>query len=160
MVYQDAAHDLCGYGKKMCAALPVDVWHVDQPQIGFIDRGGSLQRMAGTLDAHIAARKTAQFFIPERHQAIKRLPIALTPADEELNDFAWRRLHHSLDRGSADGAHHSRTLVHGRSLEILQTAIRLITGVGQSAPAITAEPGHSPRIGELDNVIASIGAAP
>jgi hypothetical protein len=74
MVYQDTAHDLCGDGEKMCAALPVDIVHVNQLQIGFIDKGGSLQRMAGTLDAHITTREAAQFLIHERHQPYRAPP--------------------------------------------------------------------------------------
>src|SRR5215475_451876 len=56
VVHQDAPHQLRSDPEEVRPVLPVDTLLFDQPQVGFVDQGRGLQRVAGTLPPHVAAR--------------------------------------------------------------------------------------------------------
>ena len=70
----------------MRAVLPVHLLDVDQPDVGFVDEGGRLQRVAGALVRHVPARHAAELFMDERYQLLQRGLITTAPVDEQPGD--------------------------------------------------------------------------
>jgi len=68
MVNQDAPHQLCGHAKEMCPALPVHRLLLHQLQISLMHQRGSLQRVVGSLVAHITSRQSPQLVVHHRDQ--------------------------------------------------------------------------------------------
>ena len=69
IVDEDATHDLRGDAEEVGAILPGGGALVDQPQIGFVDKAGRLQRVIRAFSLQISAGELAQFFVDQRHQA-------------------------------------------------------------------------------------------
>ena len=63
----------------MRAILPLDLLDFDQPEIRLIDQRGSLERVAGTLVAHMAPGQAAQFSMDEGQQAVERRHLTPPP---------------------------------------------------------------------------------
>ena len=68
--HQDSSHRLGGGGEKVPATVELLV--SDQPQIGFMDQGGGVERVAGGLGCHLrggqacAARRRREGAVPRR----------------------------------------------------------------------------------------------
>ena len=58
MVHQNPPHQLRGNREEVCAILPAHALVVDEAQVSFIDQGGCLQGVAGTLPAHVVLGQT------------------------------------------------------------------------------------------------------
>ena len=66
VVNQNLAHRSCGHGEKMSPVLPAWIGLVGQSQISLADQRRRLQRVIGTLPAHIAMGEASEFFVDER----------------------------------------------------------------------------------------------
>ena len=60
---QDTPHQLRADSEKMCSVLPVDIPDIDQTQIDFVDKSGSLKRVIGSLGSHVTPRQAVQLFV-------------------------------------------------------------------------------------------------
>ena len=94
MVYQNAAHELCGNAVKLCAVLPPWRLLVDQLQICLINQRRRLQRMVPALVPQIVARQPAQLALDQGYQLIESLLIAVAPTGQELG-YGCLRFHFS-----------------------------------------------------------------
>src|SRR5262249_38710113 len=63
MVHQNASHKLCGYGKKLAAALPLGMALRGQLDVGLMYQRGRLQGVVGTLLAQATRRQAVQFVV-------------------------------------------------------------------------------------------------
>jgi hypothetical protein len=59
---------------------------IDQTDIGFMDQGRGLKRVARSLVAQIAAGQPAQFCVYERHRLVDRRLIPLTASPKQFTD--------------------------------------------------------------------------
>jgi hypothetical protein len=82
MVNQDVSHHLRADGEEVGAVLPVESLLTGEFQIRLVDQCGRLQRMTGTLLAHLALRDTAEFGVYEREEFVERRPVAFSPIGE------------------------------------------------------------------------------
>src|SRR5439155_9000241 len=90
MVNHDAPHQLSGRRDKVGSALPDRLHIIDQPQVGFVENGGGLQRVASALPAHVMMREPVQFGLHQREQLLHRSLICTTPVAEQLGDLLSR----------------------------------------------------------------------
>jgi hypothetical protein len=63
VVDEDAARDLCGDGQEVSPVLPAHPTLANKPQVGFIDKGGGLQRMPWFFAADVAVGESVQPFL-------------------------------------------------------------------------------------------------
>jgi hypothetical protein len=75
VVDQDLAHDVRRHPHEMRAAVVIGLILPYEPGIGFVDQGGRLQSVAGTLIPHVAPRQPSQFGVHQRYQTIKSVLI-------------------------------------------------------------------------------------
>jgi hypothetical protein len=59
--------------------MPVDLFLIGQPQVGFMHQRSALERNAGRLMLKTPLRKHAQFVIDDGDQALQGVPISSTP---------------------------------------------------------------------------------
>jgi hypothetical protein len=85
-IYQNAPHEAGGHRKEMRAILPLDLFDFDEPEVRLIDQRGRLERVAGTLVAHMAPCQPAQFGVDQREQAVERRHLTLPPG---LQQSGW-----------------------------------------------------------------------
>ena len=52
---------------------------VDQPQVGFIEKRGGLQRVTGAVPAHVMVRQPVQFGLHQRDQLPERSFVTASP---------------------------------------------------------------------------------
>jgi hypothetical protein len=71
----------------LCAVPPLYFRYIDQPQIDFVDQGGSLKRVVPPFAYHVAASHAAQFIVNLLGQLIERGRIADRPSFEQIGDF-------------------------------------------------------------------------
>ena len=90
MVNHDAPHQLRGRRDKVASALPDRLRIIDQPQIGFVENGGGLQGVAGTLPAHVMVGEPVQFGLHQREQLLQRSLVSAAPVAEQLGDLLSR----------------------------------------------------------------------
>src|SRR4029078_8674886 len=84
VIYEYAPHSLRGHRIKVSAILPAHAPVFDQPHVRFVDQGRGLQRMAGTLAAHVVSSESPHLLIDEGHQVVERGLISVSPLDEQL----------------------------------------------------------------------------
>jgi hypothetical protein len=65
MVTHDA-RQLRSHRDKMAPALPDRCRIIDQPQLGFVKKGGGLQGLAGAFPAHVMVGEPMQFGLYQR----------------------------------------------------------------------------------------------
>ncbi len=80
VVDQDAADHLAADGEEMGAVLPLDFRVLDKAEEGFVDQGGTLERMIGWLPCHVSLGEPAEFSVDERSKGIESGRIAAAPA--------------------------------------------------------------------------------
>jgi hypothetical protein len=85
MIDKEPPHQLGCNAKEVRAVLPLDVLLPDQLQVGLVNEGCRLQRMAGPLAREISLRQPLQLVIHDRHQLVERLPVSLSALDEQLS---------------------------------------------------------------------------
>ena len=74
---QDAAHGLGGRSEEMTAVLPVRrLLGVHQAEVGLVDQGGRLQRLAGPLPGQLVGRQTAEFVVDQRQELLGGVRVA------------------------------------------------------------------------------------
>jgi hypothetical protein len=66
----------------------------DQSQVGLVDQGRRLQRVAGTLASEIAAGDLVEFGVDEREQLVERSLIPMCPLVKEQRHVPSGRLGH------------------------------------------------------------------
>ena len=55
----------------------------DQPQVGLVDQGGGLERLAGLLLGQLLGRQLAQLVVDQRQELLGRLRVALLDGRED-----------------------------------------------------------------------------
>src|SRR5215467_5430965 len=86
MVDQDATHDLGRYAKEVRAVFPVEAMLTDQAQVSFIDQRAGLQRVTGSLAAHIVPCQAMQLLVYQRDQLGLRLLVSFFQAAKKSGD--------------------------------------------------------------------------
>ena len=71
----------------MRAVLPPDLVRVDEPHVGLVDERRGLERVAGALAPHVAAREAAHLVVDERDEGVERLPVACPPGLQQARDL-------------------------------------------------------------------------
>jgi len=83
---QDPAHRLGGGGKEMAATVPVlDHVGIDQSDIGLVDQGGGLERVARFLPRQLLTGELAEFLIDQGQELLSRLGLALFDRREDAS---------------------------------------------------------------------------
>jgi hypothetical protein len=94
----DAPHRLGGGSEEVAPAVPgLSVAAADQAQIGFVNKCGGIERLAGLFLGHLVGREPAQLVIDQRQELLGGVRVALVdggkdPSDigHELNDNGWK----------------------------------------------------------------------
>ena len=66
----------------MRPVLPLDVFDVDEPQVGLVDERRGLKRVAGPLVAHVPSRNPAQLVVDERDELIEGGLLSASPGQQ------------------------------------------------------------------------------
>jgi hypothetical protein len=86
---QDPPHGFGGCGKEVSAAVPVlRLFAVQQAQVGFVDEGRGLQRLAGILLRHADCGEVPQLVVNERQELFRGSPIPLFQPFQNPRDLA------------------------------------------------------------------------
>src|SRR6476469_1493056 len=99
MINHDVPHHLRGRRYKVGPALPDRLGVIDQPQVGFIENRGRLQRVAGPLPAHVMVSEPVQLRMHQRKQLLQRSVVSVAPLAEQFGhrlSRGWRRGHEGL----------------------------------------------------------------
>ncbi len=83
MVHQDAANGLRGDGIEVGAVFPRDALLIDQAKEGFVDEGGALEGVPGTLPAQLLGGDAEEFGVNDGNQLVEGGAVAFAPAQEE-----------------------------------------------------------------------------
>jgi hypothetical protein len=96
LVNEDSPHGFCCRSEEVRAAIELRIRVADQPEPGFVDERGGLQRLVGGFTGHFRRRQFAQFAIDQRQQFIGGLWVAvldgLKNARYVANDGNYTRL--------------------------------------------------------------------
>jgi len=82
---QDVTHSHGGDAEEVRPVLPIDLFFINQPQVGLVNQVGGLERVAGALRAQIIPGQPSQLTVDQRRQFIERGLIAIAPPDEQLS---------------------------------------------------------------------------
>jgi hypothetical protein len=88
VINEDGPHSLSGHAEKVRPALPLDVFLIDEPQVGLVHEGGGPKRVPGRLPAHVTLGLPAQLAIDGRQQLIQRRLLATAPGLEQRGDVS------------------------------------------------------------------------
>ena len=80
----------------MGAVLPVHLFEIDQPQVGFVDERGRLKRVAWPLSRHLSPRQPSQLLVDDRHELLQRGLVAVFPSGEETRDVMAGHIGHGV----------------------------------------------------------------
>src|SRR5262249_41654234 len=103
----------------MPTTFPMDAPLIDEPEIGFVDKGRGLQRVACALPAHIVPGEPAELVVDEWHQLVERRFVSITPVNQQLSYVSWVRLVHIL--GPATVCPESRRRIISPSISVILT---------------------------------------
>jgi hypothetical protein len=81
-----------GEADEVGAVVPVNVF-AGEAEVSFVDEGGGLEGVVGTLAAHVGLCETVELGVDEREEAVGSGGIAGMHGFEELGDVAWNWLH-------------------------------------------------------------------
>jgi hypothetical protein len=85
---QDAAHGLGGSGEEVPTPAPMlGLLAADQPQVGLVDEGGGLERLAGLLVREPLGRQLSQFSVHDGQELFGGAGIAALDRGEDLGDL-------------------------------------------------------------------------
>jgi len=70
----------------------------DQPQVGFVNQGRGLERLAGLLPRQLPGRQAAQLVVDQWQQLLGRLPVALLDRGEDVGHVRHRHAHRRSPR--------------------------------------------------------------
>jgi hypothetical protein len=87
VIDEDAAHHACGHGKKMRAVVPLDILGVDQPEIRLVHERCRLKAVVCSFVAHVPLGNAVELPVYERHEAIERPLVALSPSDKQAGEL-------------------------------------------------------------------------
>lgn len=74
-------------GKEVPAAVPfLDAFRIHLSQIGFVDHGGRLERLARLLVRQSLCGQLAKFVVHERQEQLGGVPVALLDGGKYLSD--------------------------------------------------------------------------
>lgn len=85
---QDPAHGLGGCPEEMGAAIKLWIYVPDQPEPGFMNERGGLQRLVGRLVGHFRRCELAQFAIDKRQQFLGGARVAVLDGFKNAGDVA------------------------------------------------------------------------
>jgi hypothetical protein len=94
---QNATHPHSGDAKEVRPVLPIYLFSLNQPQVGFVNQVSRLHRVTGSLMAQIIIGQTSQLTLDHRQQFVESSLIAVAPFDEQLG-YARRGFHCRLYR--------------------------------------------------------------
>src|SRR5205814_2893423 len=84
VVNQDLAHRLGGDSEEVGAVLPAWTGLIGQPQISLVDQRSRLERVVGTLSAHMTVSDAPELLIDQRGQLDESGTVSVTPVHQEL----------------------------------------------------------------------------
>ena len=91
---EDAAHGFRRGGEEMAAAVPVlGLFHVHQPQIGFMDQGRGLERLAGFFPGQFPRGQLAQLVVDQRQELLGGVRVALLDGGQDARDLGHAAQH-------------------------------------------------------------------
>src|SRR5262249_53809741 len=111
-VEDNPAHGLGRGGEEVAAAVPVPrLLDIDQPNIGFMDQGRGLERLAGLLVRPFRPGQPTHFLIDQGQQLLRRQGVTLLDGRKDAGHvrhrYARRRVAHALspngDRATVPG---------------------------------------------------------
>ena len=86
---EDAAHRFGRGGKEVSPAGPRVVRRAtDEPDVGLVDEGGRLERLAGLLDGQSLRRQFPQFVVDEREELLGGVGVAPLGGGQDVGDLA------------------------------------------------------------------------
>ena len=89
---EDAAHGLGRRGEEVPPAVPVlRLLHVHQPQVGVVDQGRRLQRLARRFLRKALGGQLAQLVVDQRQQLLGRAGVAGLDGGQDLGHLAHGR---------------------------------------------------------------------
>ena len=88
VLHEDPPHRLRGHGEKMRAILPFHPLPADEPQVGLVDDGGGLKRVAWSFPPEIPLGHSMQLAVDEGDQPVQGAPVPLPPGEEQPGDLA------------------------------------------------------------------------
>lgn len=87
LFYENPPHRFSRCGEEMAPAVPaLGLVHINQPNVGFVNQGGSLQRLSRLLLRHPLRRQLAQLIIDQRQQLLGGTRVALFDGREDAGD--------------------------------------------------------------------------
>ena len=60
---------------------------VHEPQVGFVDQGRRLERLAGAFVCHLMGRESLQLVVHQRQQFVGGVRVALLNGQQDAGDF-------------------------------------------------------------------------
>jgi hypothetical protein len=87
MIDKDLAHERGRQRKEVGPILQRHAVHIDESQVRLMNERRRLQGVPWGFAPETAARHAAQFVIHDRHQAVERRGISLTPGQKQFGDF-------------------------------------------------------------------------
>src|SRR5262245_17864239 len=89
LVNQDAAHRFGGGGEEVAPAVPVpDLVRAHEPEVGFVDQGGGLQRLPRLLLGQLLGSELPQLVVDQRQQLLGGVRVAMLNLHQNLCYFA------------------------------------------------------------------------
>ena len=88
---EDAAHGLGRGGEEVAAAVPARVVRPDEPEVGLVDQGRGLERLARLLLRQPLGGELAQLVVDQRQELLGRLRVALLDGREDAGDVVHGR---------------------------------------------------------------------
>src|SRR5439155_3487169 len=86
---EDPPHGLGGGGEEVPAAVPVwGLLDIDQADVGFVDQGGGLQRLAWPFVRHLFGRQLAQLVVDQRQELLRGVRVAFLQRRQDAGDIA------------------------------------------------------------------------
>src|SRR5262245_30365554 len=126
VIDQNSSHQLRGHAEKLRAVSPIDSCLVDQPQPGFVNQSGGLQRVSRVFPAKVIVGYSPQLLINNGKELIERRPVAGAPGDQPLGYLIWgRRIHKS---GTRYGTQYRRIAINFSACQFLLLTVALFNG--------------------------------
>jgi hypothetical protein len=92
MLHQNLSHQLRANGDKMLAVFERACALFFQPQIGLVDKCGTLQSVVGTFLSQVTMRHAPQFVVNAREYGAQGLVVASLPSRQQFIESVGRQL--------------------------------------------------------------------
>jgi hypothetical protein len=83
VIHEDAPHHLRRDAEELRAVLPLCAVLIDQPQVGFVNECGRLQRVIGALTPQVGLGPTMEVLVDQRDELIASRGISGAPRVQE-----------------------------------------------------------------------------